>query len=132
MNQKYLYIGFFIEPESFSALVGRVRRSPLPCPVLRPHVTLCFKPGEVDSMLFGEKAKITAVGYGNDGENEGLLVTVEPENDRLRQMAAELAVPHITIATSETGKPVNTAKLRFEPIEPIVMSGIFGGETARK
>lgn len=42
-------------------------------------------------------------------------------------MIDQIEVPHITIAVSSEGKPVNTKNLNFEDINPIEMEGKYGG-----
>lgn len=123
----YIYTGWFLDPNQLRQALCGLPSHRLSKEIATPHVTLAFRPKEVFSSCFGTRATITAIGYGNDGENEGLLVTVQPEAEPLRQVLSSVSVPHITLSTSDTGKPVNTAKLDFIPISPIVLNGIYGG-----
>ena len=87
------------------------------------------EPEEVDRSLFGQRIRIRATGYASDGKNEGLRVELFTNDPELARMAAEIAVPHITIAVGEDGRSVDTKDLAFRDIEPIELFGKFGGYT---
>lgn len=129
MNQTYLYIGGFLDPKALAQAVSPVTEGHLSCPISAPHITFAYRPEEVDESLFGQVLQLTAIGYGRDEENEGLLVTVETGSDQLRDMLARIEVPHITLSVSEDGQPVNTRYLDFRPIAPIPLIAVFGGYT---
>ena len=67
------------------------------------------------------------MGYENDGENEGLKVQLNSSEPRVQSMIDGLSLPHMTIAVSDDGKPVNTMRLNFKEIEPIELTGKYGG-----
>ena len=67
------------------------------------------------------------MGYGNNGLNEGLKVYLKADNPAIQNMIDHIEVPHITIAVSNEGRPVNTKGLVFENINPIEMEGEYGG-----
>ncbi len=124
---KYKYIGCFLDFDMLHASIAQLPQKRLFRVIAQPHVTFAYKPETVDTSLFGQSLTLTVTGYGNDGENEGLRVQVQTENEKLQAMADAIAVPHITLSVSETGKPVNTAKLNFSPIEAFGLTGVFGG-----
>jgi len=106
--------------------VKRLRRNPLECEKLFPHVTFEYAPSNVDVALFGEKIFVTIDGYGNDGTNEGVRVTLSSENKKISNMIPNIVCPHITLAVSKTGKAVNTRHLSFEDVTPIHITGRYG------
>ena len=89
-------------------------------------------PQNANESLFGQTAEITLTGYANNGKNEGFQVEVSSECDELNAMASKVRVPHITISICKDGAAVDTGSLKFEPIDPIKISGVFGGFTNRK
>lgn len=129
MNHPFIYVGCFINYKTFHDAIRGIRVKPLPNDIRDPHVTFSYKPIEVNQSLFGSELRIKIVGYGNDGKNEGLRVCIDTSNQELQSMIERIAIPHITIAVSDDGKPVNTKNIRFDDIEPIELTGKFGGYT---
>lgn len=123
---KYQYIGVFVSQEGiYAKVVGIGKR--LAKLIKYPHVTFKYRPDAVDESVFGEEVKIKIVGYGNDGENEGLKVELFTENPKLLSAIKEIEIPHITLSISNQGKAVNTRFLSFKDIEPFVIVGKYGG-----
>ena len=127
MSHPFIYVGCFFKYEDFQTAIKDIRKSPLKNDVRDPHITFMYKPKEVIQSLFGEVIHVTIVGYGNDGTNEGLRVQLKANNPDIQFMINNIAVPHITIAVSDEGKPVNTKDLNFESINPIKLEGKYGG-----
>lgn len=127
MNHPFIYVGCFIKFEDFQSAIRCIRKNPLENDIHDPHITFAYKPKEVSQSLFGEKIHITIVGYGNDGQNEGLKVQLTSDNPAIQIMINQIEVPHITIAVSKDGKPVNTKSIIFDDIDPIKMEGKYGG-----
>lgn len=127
MNHPFIYVGCFVKFEDFQSAIRCIRKSPLENDIQDPHITFEYKPKEVVQSLFGEKIRITIVGYGNDGLNEGLKVQLRADNPDVQKMIDQIEVPHITIAVSNEGKPVNTKDLTFEDINPKEIEGKYGG-----
>lgn len=123
---EYKYIGCFVDFHELHAAIGQPEAR-LARVIENPHVTFVYRPDSVDLSLFGIPIALTVTGYGNDGINEGLSVTIDTENAALQAMAKDIPVPHITVSVSEDGEPVDTAKLQFTPIEPFRLTGYFGG-----
>lgn len=121
------YIGCFFEPAEFYRTVSHLRINPLPNEKKAPHVTFAYEPETVPQELFGQPITVTVTGYGNNGENEGLRVTLTGNNSRINEMIAAIPVPHITLAVSDTGQAVNTRYLEFSHVEPIRLTGQFNG-----
>ena len=125
IRQRAFFSGLFINPEEIYSKV----QPTLEKPVKHPHVTTAFRPESSQLLLeqIGSDAKIYAVGYGNDGKNEGLLVKVEAEDPEVQAACDALKTPHITLSTSRRGQAKNTAFLEFTPLEkPIDLTGKFG------
>ena len=127
MQTTYEYIALFIEPQQLYTLTAPMRTNPLPRRPQHPHVTFAFHPDEVDETLFGIEVPITITAYGNDGKNEGVFVTTQIENERLKTLFKRIPVPHITLAIADGAHAVNTKKLNFAPVSPVTVKGIFGG-----
>lgn len=127
MRPNCIYIGCFVDPQELAQKTAHLRQTPLSRTIDEPHITFAFRPKQIEDALFGETVDITLVGYGNDGENEGFSVELSTENPHVEAMFREIDTPHITIAVSETGKPVNTRNLEFSSIGPICLKGTFGG-----
>ncbi len=122
------YTGVFLDRAPFYALVSeKVGVNRLHQDVLRPHVTFQYMPQIVQEELFGEKAEFKAVGYGNDGLNEGLLVEWLSGSPQVKRLFDEIPIPHITLSYAEHGSAVNTRYLDFKPIVPFSVGGVFGG-----
>ena len=124
---EYKYIGCFLDYDALHAAIAQLPGTRLSRIIEHPHVTFAYRPDTVDTALFGEAVTLCVTGYGNDEKNEGLRVSIQTENEQLRAMAEAIAVPHITLSVSETGEPVDTAKLTFSPVEPFCLTATFGG-----
>ena len=129
MEHPYVYIGCFLSASELYAAIDHIRSIRLSKTIEFPHVTFVYRPQAVDESLFGEKIKLRIVGYGNDGINEGLKVELASTNETINEMAAQIAVPHITLSVSEDGESVNTRYLQYAPIVPIELTGVWGGYT---
>lgn len=123
----YEYVGCFLDYAELSEKVKDLRQNPLQNEKYKPHVTFEYKPISVNKELLGQKIFVTIIGYGNNGENEGLQVSLSCDNELLNSMIQNIDRPHITLAVSSSGKPVNTKFLDFYPIEPIHIVGVYGG-----
>ena len=130
-NREYQYLGAFVPASRLRALAGALQRRELARPIRFPHVTFVYRPETADERLFGTVIRVRAVGYGCDGENEGLKVELSADQGDLRALIAQIPLPHITLSVSKTGRPVNTGRLRFEEIEPFEFAAVFGGYSVR-
>ena len=131
MFHPFKYVGCFINHADLHSAISGVRQNPLKNDIQDPHITFVYMPKKVDRSLFGKQIGISIVGYGNNGINEGLLVHLQSDDPKVQAMIEEIEVPHITISVGDDGKPINTKFLRFESIEPIEMTGKYGGYTKR-
>lgn len=125
IRQRVVFAGVFVEPDE---LYHKIQPT-LEKTVKNPHVTTSFKPNisQLNLEQIGSGAKIYAIGYGNDGKNEGLLVKVEAEEPAIQQACDGLETPHITLSTSKHGRAVDTANLEFSPLEkPFELTGTYG------
>ena len=124
IRQKTLYAGLFVNPnELYSKAPSTLAKQ-----IRYPHVTTNFKPGiqELHLDQLGSGAKIFAIGYGNDGKNEGLLVKVEADDPVIQQACDALETPHITLSISKNGQAKDTAFLKFSPLEkPFEITGKY-------
>lgn len=125
IRQRTLYNGLFVNPEELYQKVPPTLENP----IKYPHVTFNFKPDTSELRLseLGSGTKIRAIGYGNDGKNEGLLVEVETDDPVIKQAYEALETPHITLSVSEDGQAKDTINLEFKPLEtPIEIAGKYG------
>lgn len=126
IRQQVLYEGLFVDKEELHQKI----QPQLERPIEKPHVTTFFRPKEARQLnldSLGSGARIMAVGYGNDGKNEGLLVRVEADDPAIQKACDALKTPHITLSVSRDGRPVNTAFLEFTPLEePFEINGNYG------
>lgn len=114
-----IYEGFFIQ----NKLQGILEKD-----IVNKHITTEFRPKKTHKELYGKTATFNVIGYGNNDVNEGFKVEmVSCENKALRELFNNIPVPHITLSTSATGKPVDTAKLDFQPVNRQTVTGKFGG-----
>lgn len=127
MNHPFIYVGCFVKLGDLHSAISPIRRDPLENDIQDPHITFAYKPKEVDQSLFGKSIRIKAVGYGNDGQNEGLKVQLESDDPSIQAMVAQIEIPHITISVSPEGRPVNTKNLDFTAIHAIELEGTYGG-----
>ena len=127
MSSKYHYIGCFLQREELFARVDAISREHLFRMLPAPHATFVFCPDQVDESLFGEKIRVRATGYGNNGANEGLEVKLYSTNRTIAEMIDRIEIPHITLSVGKGAKPYDTRFLEFHPIEPFELEGVFGG-----
>ena len=101
-----IYEGFFINSKMLGSLSKDIENK---------HVTTEFRPKVTHEELYGSKVILHVSKYGNNGENEGLYVdNIETDNDTLRSLFDNVAVHHITLSVSDSGKPVNSSKINFD------------------
>ena len=127
MQSDYLYIGCFFDVDRLWAAVEPIAPRRLERPIRAPHVTFVYRPEQVNTRLFGREVTVQVIGYGNDGRNEGLQVEVLTGDPELQTLARRIPVPHITLSVSHEGRPVDTARIAFSPVEPFRLTGRFGG-----
>ena len=125
--EKIKYIGCFFDLRELEARLASFPRQPLEKPIDQPHVTFVYRPREVPWEAFGQRIPVEIVGYGRDEENEALAVRFPALPESLQILADAIPVPHITLSVSRNGKPVNSSRLRFSPVTPFVIEGVFGG-----
>lgn len=97
--------------------------------ITRQHVTHLYKPKpeRVNPAFFGKLVFINVIGYANDGNNQGYLVSLTTSDEALQQELDKIKTPHITISVSKDGKPVDTRNLDFAPINGALLVGTYGG-----
>lgn len=130
VHHPFVYVGCFVPFEAFYDAVAPLRREPLEREIKAPHVTFAYRPEEIDPTLLGQRVRIWVIGYGNNGQNEGVSVRLTSDDPVINAHFADIAVPHITIALSQVGKAVDTKDLTFQPVSPIEIVGTYGGYTA--
>lgn len=121
------YIGCFFDYPALQASLERLPRQPLSRPVRAPHVTFAYRPHTIPTEAFGLPVTVMVTGYGCDGRNEALSVRFVGLPEILAPLAAQIPVPHITLSVCDTGKAVDSAHLTFAPVEPFLLTGLFGG-----
>lgn len=124
---RVIYEGIFFDRDDLYDLVDPIRRDMLLNEIEYPHVTVRFRPNIIHYNLLGEQVTFAVIGYGNDGENEGVLVRpVDLENNELDELLSGISNMHITLGVADGAKPVNTQRIRFDAVEPVIISGTFG------
>lgn len=124
VKDKVFYAGLFVDREEL------YKNAPahLENTIEKPHVTTNFAPDETQLHLdeLGSDAKIFAIGYGNNGKNEGLLVRVEADDPAIQKAVDTIKVPHITLSFSNDSHPKYTSDLDFSPLEhPFELDGTY-------
>lgn len=127
MDCKYVYVGCFFSSDELLQKLCSIRTVSLDRTISDLHVTFAYRPEEVDTSLFGEDIAVTVTGYGNNGRNEGVKVSLSSDDPRLQLMIEKITVPHITLSVSNESRSVYTKDLEFMPIDPIQLTGKFGG-----
>ena len=125
VRQKTVYAGLFLDPND----LYQKAQPTLEKPIKAPHITTSFKPTleQLNLEQIGSGAKITAIGYGNDGKNEGLLVKIEADDPEIQKACDAVETPHITLSLGKDALAKNTAFLDFQPLEkPIELTGTYG------
>ena len=123
------YQGIFFD-STISVWLSALELNPLEEVVTDMHITFNF--GELDMYpdeLMQMEVEVQLIGYGCDGKNSGFEVKL-PEEIEQRFYKGNKPI-HITVSigtvNGEKGKPVDTAKLMFQPLEkPISIKGKFG------
>lgn len=130
-----IYSGLFINPdEVYSFFPPNLAHK-----IRDPHVTVAYRPGVEKVFLdsLSSEAIIRVVGYGNNGENEGLLVEVSAEDPVIQKTLSDRVAPdrdgklktvpmHITLSIADGAEAVNTKYLDFTPIkDPINLTGTY-------
>lgn len=129
-NNKQLkgFQGIFLEKEIEQQLIA-LQKKGLDSNIENMHIT--FKFGDTEKYpeeLIGREFEIKITGYGSDGKNSGFSVELPEE---LRRYYKSSSIPHITVSIGEVdgvkGKPVDTAKLDFKPLDkPVQIKGKLG------
>lgn len=135
-----IYQAIFLNEETMKSLVEK-QGEKLPNNVSDMHITFKFKPTpeeiEKFSKIVGKEIKFKVIGYGSDGKNSGFEVELPKEISELYTNAQTVyenefptikkTTPHITVSMANDANPVDTGKLKFEPLEePFEISGIPG------
>ena len=129
-NDKYIYTGIFIDFVSLQMYTdNKITKKRLSRLVMKPHVTFAFRPAEYNPNLIGKLAILKVIGYACNGKNQGLQITMEEtSNPEILAEFKKIKNPHITLSTSADGKPVDTGKMKFKPINnPFYIIGTYDG-----
>lgn len=133
---KYIYTGVFFDQEELQNVIDKITKTRLYRVIDNPHITFAFRPSKIDPALFGKKATFNIIGYACDENNQGVSVYLHvTESSELLKEFLTISNPHVTISVSEIGKPVNTGKLDFIPLNRInselvgnlEITGTYGG-----
>ena len=129
-NDKYIYTGIFVDYDTLQKFVNdNIAKDRLSRVIEKPHVTFAFRPKEYNPDLIGKLVMLKVVGYACDGKNQGLQVMMEEtSNPEILAEFKKIKNPHITLSTSADGKPVDTGKMKFKPINnPFYIIGTYDG-----
>ena len=122
------YQGIFFDEPTKEKLID-LQENPLEEVVKDMHITFLFgKTEKYPTQLMEKETPLEIIGYASDGKNSGFEVKL-PEY--LEKYYKNSTPPHITVSIGEVdgvkGKPVDTGKLDFKPLEdPITISGKLG------
>ena len=129
-NNKQLkgFQGIFLDYETEQQLIA-LQKKGLDSNIENMHIT--FKFGYTEKYpeeLIEREFEIKITGYGSDGKNSGFSVELPEE---LRKYYKSSSIPHIAVSIGEVdgvkGKPVDTAKLDFKPLDkPVQIKGKLG------
>lgn len=121
------YQGIFFDEETQKKLV-QLQENGLSDIVKDMHVTFNF--GELYKFpdeLMNKEMALKLIGYASDGKNSGFQVEL-PED--LKSYYKNKNGPHITVSLGEVdgikGEAVDTGTMKFEPINPVEISGELG------
>ena len=134
-KDQIIYAGVFVDPkEIYDKFPPSLEHA-----IKDPHVTTAYRPDAQKVFLdaLGSDARIDIIGYGNDGQNEGVLVRVMAGDPAIQKTLDERVAPdqngelkpvqmHITLSIAEGAEAVNTRNLKFTELEePISISGSY-------
>lgn len=121
------YQGIFFDEETQKKLV-ELQENGLSDIVNDMHITFNF--GELykfSDELMNKEIALKLIGYASDGKNSGFQVELPEELNSYYKNKNEA---HITVSLGEVdgvkGKAVDTGTMKFEPINPIEISGKLG------
>lgn len=132
---KHVYSGAFIAPEDIEKIRKVIPGCALDREIQYPHVTFTFKCDPIFEDAFGADVHIEVIGYGNDGSNEAVQVSLSAEHPRVQEILSRIYLenPHITLSTRGSTCPRNSRYLSFVPLEtPIAISGKYGAFTKER
>lgn len=121
------YQGIFFDEETQKKLI-QLQENGLSDIVNDMHITFNF--GELDQYpdeLMNKEIVLKLIGYASDGKNSGFQVELPEE---LKSYYKNKNGAHITVSLGEVngvkGKAVDTGIMKFEPINPVEISGKLG------
>ncbi|MNK38824.1 hypothetical protein D3C87_574200 [compost metagenome] len=121
--KEVLYAGIFFDTKSFNILKSKAPT--LDRIIECPHLTLEFKPETlIHENFIGRRVEVLVTGHANNNKNQGFSAILY---SRLQSLYKNTNPPHITVSLDPlSGKPVDTGKLQFKPIEPFSVFGRIG------
>ena len=125
-KDKIYYTGLFLDYSYMWNKIGHITNGRFERKIKRPHITFLYRPDISDYSLVGVKATVIVTGYGYNGENEGLSVSVETDNEELRKLFDAVDIPHMTLTVAEYGHSVNTRDVNFYPVPTIKLNAVYG------
>ena len=116
-----IYWGLFLDDDSVARLDDRFGEDSLEQLIDDPHITFSYHPITIDRTLLGRELTCTAVGYANNGRNQGIRVDLGPA----RPLCTK-PIPHVTLSLAFGAAAKDTIRLPFHPLEPpIPLSGVI-------
>ena len=130
-NKNWIYFGIFIDENAKHLNEIAIEKQGMDIPfnwkTYNHHMTIAFNNGSEESQklfdgykqYFGKSFELTINGIGVS--DDAIAVRVAYNNPIANK------IPHITIATPQNGKPVNSNKItKWYDIEPYTITGKFG------
>lgn len=120
------YVGLFFDRNDILENAAKQAPERLHRVITHPHVTFAYRPAQIPWEAIGKHITLQVVGYGCNGKNEAFKVAFDELPEELTALAEKIAAPHITISVAKNAEPVDSANLRFTPIENFPLTGTFG------
>ena len=125
-ENRLLSVGCLLSPAETDRLFIWLGDKRLNSVVDSPHVTLAFLPDVICERSIGTEVLWNVVGYGNDGQNEGVLVELAQAPDELLNEITLRREHHVTLSLANGAHAKDTAGLKFSPVKPLKIKTVYG------
>lgn len=109
-----IYAGIFFDSSAVEAAVGQNGGVMLEKVIALPHVTLAFRPSDVELQklhsLVGKEIEVSLDEFAYNNRNAGFKVSIVTPNSVVEGFLKG-KLPHITTSVGAEGRPVETPKL---------------------
>ena len=120
MPDKVIYYGVFFDRADVSETADALRDGqgafPLAKEIAMPHITFGFRRAVPFSFVTGADVRVRCIGYGNDGRNEAILVSLD-DDCSFENAYRGVDAMHVTVSVSEGTAPSNSAYIPFAAVD---------------